>query len=98
MCKNNNFTKMIFALLVLMVFTFTVYAEQEGKVVTEEGVFVDGEFIIDRASYLEALAEGELQFYTAHSLSQDEEMVKTFMKHFPAIKVEITRAGGATLH
>jgi len=98
MSKNSFLNRVILLLLVVMVSTFTIYAEQEGREITEEGVFLNGEFIADRKTYLEAIAEGELQFYTAHSLSQDEQMVRAFMEHFPAIKVEITRAGGATLH
>jgi iron(III) transport system substrate-binding protein len=95
-----EYLKIIFVVLMGMILlTISVYAGQEvKKEVTEEGVFLDGEFIVDRRTYLKAVTEGEVQFYTAHSLAQDEEMVRVFMDLFPEIKVEITRAGGATLH
>ncbi len=74
------------------------YAAQPEREVSKEGVFLDGEFIVDRETYLKAIAEGGLQLYTAHTLEHEEQMAKAFMKNFPAIKVVITRAGGATLH
>ena len=66
--------------------------------VKDEGVFLDGEFISDKVTYEKALEEGGLQFYTAHTLSQDKKMSEEFMKLFPEIKVVITRAGGGTLN
>jgi iron(III) transport system substrate-binding protein len=98
MVNKKHFRIILILLIGFFLWSFSVYAAQEDRDVTEEGVFVKGEYIIDRDSYLEALAEGELQLYTAHSLEHEEEMIKAFMNHFPAIKVEITRAGGATLH
>jgi len=98
MFRKEYFKITLLVLMGMILLTFVGYAEQEGRKITEEGVFLDGEFIIDKKAYLEAIAEGEVQFYTAHSLAQDEKMVRAFMNTFPAIKVEITRAGGSTLH
>jgi len=98
MLRKEYFKIALVILLGMILLSITGYAEQEARKISEEGVFLNGEFIIDKKAYLEAIAEGELQFYTAHSLAQDEEMVRAFMNRFPAIKVEITRAGGATLH
>lgn len=66
--------------------------------ITEDGVFLGGELIADRETYDAAIAEGLVRFYTAHSLRHEEEMARAFMARFPGIRVEITRAGGATLH
>lgn len=98
MAIRRSFNAILLILLGVMIATMAVYAGQEGREITEEGVFLNGEFIIDRDTYLKAIAEKDLQLYTAHSLDHEEAMVKAFMANFPAIKVEITRAGGATLH
>lgn len=76
-------------------------AEPEGEVerrVSQEGFFLGGEMIADQETYEAAIAEGKLQFYTAHTLAHEEEMARIFMRRFPEIDVEITRAGGSTLH
>ncbi len=85
------------AIVILMgtiLISFMSYAEEA----QEEDIFIGGELIVDRETYDAAIEEGEVQFYTSHSLSHDEEMAKAFMTRFPEIEVEITRAGGSTLH
>ena len=97
MSIKRSFNTILLILFGIMLVTLSTYAA-ESREITEEGVFLNGEFIIDRDTYLKAIAEKDLQLYTAHSLDHEEAMVKAFMENFPAIKVEITRAGGATLH
>jgi iron(III) transport system substrate-binding protein len=98
MLRINNFKITIFVLIGIFLLSFSGYAEAGKKEVKEKGVFLDGELILDKKTYLKAIEEGELQHYTAHSLSQAKKMVKAFMKQFPEIKVELTRAGGSTLN
>lgn len=86
------------ALIGIFLLSFSGYAEAAKKEVKAEGVFIGGELIADTQTFQKAIKEGGLQFYTAHTLSQDKKMADTFMKQFPEIKVEITRAGGGTLH
>lgn len=88
----------IFIMVGIFLQSFQGNAEAGKKEVTDKGVFIDGEFIIDGDTYKKAIEEKGLQFYTAQSLSQDQKMAEAFMNHFPEIKVEITRAGGSTLH
>lgn len=66
--------------------------------ITDRGVFLGGELLADKDEYEAAIAEGQVIFYTAHSLAHDTEMANLFMRRFPEITVEVTRAGGATLH
>lgn len=98
MLRKNNFTIMVVVLIGILLLSFTGYVGAAEKEVKENGVFLDGEFIADKQIYQKAIAEGALQFYTAHTLSQDQKMAKAFMKQFPEIKVVITRAGGGTLN
>jgi iron(III) transport system substrate-binding protein len=72
--------------------------EQEPGEITEKGVFIGSEFIIDQETYEAAVKEGKVLVYTAHSLEHEAEMARAFKARFPGIDVEITRAGGATLH
>ena len=95
----NNYTKILFFVLIgILFFSFAGYAETGKKEVKNEGVFLDGEFIVDKQTYEKALKEGGLQFYTAHTLSQEKKMVEAFTNHFPEIEVVLTRAAGATLN
>jgi len=97
--SRKNFSKITFFVLMgILLLSLSAYADQGKKVIKAEGVFIGGELIAGKQTYLKALEEGGLQFYTAHTLSQDKKMAGAFMKQFPEIKVEITRAGGSTLH
>jgi len=98
MLRRNYFKLTTFVLIGICLLSFSGYAAAAQKEVKKEGVFLDEEFIADKQTYQKAIAEGELKFYTAHSLSQDKKMVAAFMKQFPEIKVVITRAGGGTLN
>jgi hypothetical protein len=98
MLKRNYFKLTTFVLIGIFLLSFSGYAVAGKKEVKKEGVFVGGELITDQQTYQKAIKEGELQFYTAHTLSQDKKMVAAFMKLFPEIKVVITRAAGATLN
>ena len=98
MLRKNYFKITIVILIGILFLTFSGYAGAAEKEVKEQGVFLDGEFIADKQTYQKAIEEGGLQFYTAHTLSQDKKMSEAFMKQFPEIKVVITRAGGGTLN
>jgi len=98
MLRNYYFRILILALIGIFLFSFQGIAEAGKKEVTEKGVYLEGELILDKTTYKKAIEEKELQFYTAHSLSQDKKMVEAFMKQFPEIEVNITRAGGSTLN
>jgi len=101
-----DYYKIVLVMLVGIAFLFagctdtvddSVIDEVEEEI-TEEGIFLGGELIADQATYDAALQEGKVVFYTAHSLAQEEEMIRAFMTRFPEINVELTRAGGSTLH
>lgn len=91
-----KYFKIVFVVMMgIILLSFMSYAEKEKQ---DKGIFLGGELIVDRETYNAAITEGEVQFYTSHSLAHDMEMARAFMSRFPEIKVEITRAGGATLH
>lgn len=97
--QRKNLFKITFILLAgIFLLSFSGYAEQGKKVLKDEGIFINGELIADKQIYLDAIKEGGLQFYTAHTLNQEQAMVKAFMGHFPEIKVDITRAAGGPLN
>ncbi len=98
MLRKNYFKITIVVLIGIFLLSFSGYAVAGKKEVKKEGVFLGGELIADKQLYLKAIKESELQFYTAHTLSQEKKMVAAFMKLFPEIKVVITRAAGATLN
>lgn len=71
--------------------------EEEEVEVEEEGIFIGGELIADQELYAAAVEEGNLVFYTAHTLDHERAVVDAFETRFPEIEVDLTRAGGATL-
>jgi len=98
MLRKHFFTITLVVLVGIFLLSFSGYAEAVNKEVTGQGVFLDGELVIDKQTYQKAIEEGEVQHYTAHSLSQARKMAEGFMKQFPEIKVVLTRAAGATLN
>ncbi|UCG67039.1 MAG: extracellular solute-binding protein [Deltaproteobacteria bacterium] len=98
MARKHFFKITLVVLAGIFLLSLPGYAQQAKKVVNEKGVFLGGELIADKQTYLKAIEEGGLRHYTAHTLSQAKKMVEAFMNQFPEIKVEITRAAGATLN
>ncbi|MBW2220143.1 MAG: hypothetical protein JRF40_11725, partial [Deltaproteobacteria bacterium] len=72
MLRKNYFKITIVVLIGIFLLSFSGYAEAGKKEVKKEGVFVGGELITDQQTYQKAIKEGELQFYTAHTLSQEK--------------------------
>ncbi len=64
----------------------------------DDGIYIAGEFVADKALYDAALAEGKLTYYTARFLYQEEAVVNAFKRAFPGIEVDLVRYPGGKLY